>query len=192
MLGLGLELWLVELGFLCLASLSPLHGCATCICSIHSCVLLSSRFAAARQLLASGSASAGSVRYIRGALLLLVVVLLRRFKESYTHSHRVLHHDKRPVNFARATTSKLLSTSTYKLARGVSRVVLGRGGGGVGDTAPNCCPGPKFLTVNLMITGATSMPCHCSEQVAQVSQGGRAMLHASLQQHNTPRTVLYY
>jgi len=30
-----------------------------------------SRFAAARQLLASGSASAGSVRYIRGALSLL-------------------------------------------------------------------------------------------------------------------------
>jgi len=66
-------------------------------------VLLSSRFAAARQLLASGSASAGSVRYILEVrYYYCVVVLLRRFKESYTHSHRVLHHDIRTV----MTTSK--------------------------------------------------------------------------------------
>ena len=50
------------------AMMSRRLTCCVCVdwrtCSIHSCVLLSSRFAAARQLLASGSASAGSVRYI--------------------------------------------------------------------------------------------------------------------------------
>ena len=63
-------------------------------------MLLSSRFAAARQLLASGSASAGSVRYILEVrYYYCVVVLLRRFKESYTHSHRVLHHDTYDYNY---------------------------------------------------------------------------------------------
>jgi len=45
--------------------------------------------------------------YDRRAPSIVAVVLLRRFKESYTHSHRVLHHDMLNSCFGRVLVRSL-------------------------------------------------------------------------------------